>query len=55
MQVFKICKGGEESSIAAGLSMQVVLEYDPNDYCEHQGELEVYVNGHVTMLIPIKR
>jgi hypothetical protein len=34
--------------------MQVVLEYNPKDYCEHQGELEVCVNGHLATLIPIK-
>ena len=54
LQVFRISKGYEECSVAAGLSMPVVLSYTPDGYHNHTGEIEIYGDSQLCMVIPIK-
>ncbi len=34
--------------------MPVVLNYAPNEYCEHTGEIEIFVGDELTTTVPVK-
>lgn len=44
----------DECFLAAGLAMPVVLTYTPKEYCEHTGEIEVFVGEEITSVVPVK-
>ena len=52
--MFTIVKGTHECSVAAGLSMPVVLMYTPNEYCEHTGEIQVFVDEELNSTVQVK-
>ena len=52
--MFSLLKGTKECHLAPGLSLPVVLCYTPNEYCEHTGEIQIFVDDVISATVPVK-